>query len=387
MKRLFITTTIAVVAYLSSAWSLAALETRRGQGEDSRVVLASNEIVEDNLLITGDTVVVNGVVTGNLIALGRIIELRGEVHGDVLTASAETMSSGRIGGNWVSFSRTFTSSATVDRSLAAFAETVESTGEVGDDLAAFASKLALMGPVGKDAYLFASDAEALSNIGRDLNIWAGASTVGPEASVGGDVIARVGDPEDLTVDPGSTVAGDVRTLLHESEEEVSRYARFDFYIGLLLSIMAALVTGLILYWLAPGLLEWRPDSPQSVALTGGVGFLVLVAAPVASVLAMVTVIGLPVGLITLALWASLLYLAKVAVAIPVGAALLHKERPAEDLRAFLACLALGLALFALLRLIPYLGGLLAFAVALVGMGALAIQGRNLWRASQRTVSD
>jgi len=352
-----------------------ALETRLGEGDDSRVVLRADEVVDDNLLITGDTVVLEGVVTGNLVTAARRIEFRGEVHGDVLAAAAEIEAAGQVGGNWLSFSRDFASSVEVARSLAAFAETIDLSGSVEDDLAAFASRLKLAGPVGADAFLFSGDAEAGSPIGRDLNVWANRVTLNSGAAVDGDLIARVGDSEALEVDPEAEVAGSVRTILPDDEPETSRYLQPGFYLGRLVSFLAAWLTGCFLFWLAPGRLVWRPGSRRDVAVAGGVGFLVLVATPVAALIALISVIGLPLGLGTLAVWGAALYAAKIIVAIPVGAAVVGKVAPG-DFRALAAALAVGLAIYFLLRLIPFVGGLLAFLVLLVGLGAAVGQART-----------
>lgn len=90
-----------------------ALELRRAQGQSSRVVIGSDEVIDDSVLATAETVIVEGTVTGNLLAFGRTVEIRGEVQGDVVTAGESVEASGRVGGNWVSFSRTLGSSAKV----------------------------------------------------------------------------------------------------------------------------------------------------------------------------------------------------------------------------------------------------------------------------------
>lgn len=363
-----------ILAALALAPNAGALETRIGEDDDSRVVLRADEVVEDNLLITGDTVVLEGAVTGNLIAAARRIEFRGEVQGDLLTAAAEIEAEGRVGGNWLSFSRDFVSSAEVARSLAAFAETVEFSGSVEDDFAGFASRVTLAGPVGVDAFLFAGDAEARSTVGRDLKAWANRVTLDPPAAVEGDLIARVATSDSVVVHPDAEVGGSIQTVLPDDQPETSRYLQPSFYLGLLVSFLAAWLTGCVLFWLAPGWLVWTPGSPRDVALAGGVGFLVLVATPVAAVLALISVIGLPLGLGTLAAWGAALYVAKIIVAIPVGAAVAGKAAPG-DFRGAASALAFGLAVYFLLRLIPFIGGLLAFIVVLVGLGAAVNQAR------------
>lgn len=379
----FISILPLLLACLVSPPDAWALETRIGEGDDSRVVVPADEVVDDNLLITGDSIVIQGVVTGNLIAAGRHIEFGGQVQGDAVVAAAEIDASGQVGGNWLSFSRDFDSSADVAGSLVVFAETIDFAGSVEDDFAGFASRVTLAGPVGADAFLFTAAAEASSSVGRNLNAWANRVALDPSAFVEGDVIARVRDSEALDVHPDAEVGGTVRTVLREEEPEANRYLQPSFYLGRLVSFAAAWLTGCVLFWLAPAWLVWMPRSPREVAVAGGVGFLVLVATPVAGLIAAISVIGLPLGLGALAAWGAGLYAAKIIVAIPVGAAFARKVAP-SDFRSLAAALAVGLAVYFVLGLVPLVGGLLSFLVVLIGLGAAAIQARERWRADSQS---
>ncbi len=82
-------------------------------------------------------------------------------------------------------------------------------------------------------------------------------------------------------------------------------------------------------------------------------------------------IGLPVGLTALTLWVAAIYWAKIAIAPAIAALLLRKDI-ASDMGSFAGALALGLAVFWFLRLIPGVGLVVSFLVAIVGLGALGM---------------
>ena len=101
----------------------------------------------------------------------------------------------------------------------------------------------------------------------------------------------------------------------------------------------------------------------------GIGFLTLVATPVAAVLVMVTVIGLPIGLLGLLCWLAGLYFAVLVVAAFAGQALLKK--PFDRLGSFAAALLVGLLLWVVLTSVPFLGALVRFFAVLLGLGVIA----------------
>lgn len=364
----------------------AALEVRTAKGENTRIVIAADEVIHDNVLAAAQTVVVEGTVTGNLLAFGREVEIHGDVQGDVVTAAQTIEASGTVGGNWISFSRTLTSSSGIARSMAAFGERVEWNGEVEGDFAGFASELTLAGPVGNDAYAFAAGIETNSRIGGDLGAWTGRLDVGPDTSILGDLTARVGAPDQVSIHPNASIRGTTKTIVGEDRPGVRTSTGLASVAAWIAGLLAALVSGLVVYWLFPGLLGWRMASARGVAVTGGIGFLILVATPFAALVSAITIVGVPVSLMLMALWTMALYLAKIAIAPAIGAALLRKKAPPQGVEGFVGALALGLAAFWLVRAIPILGGLASFVVAIVGLGALGMRAYAMWKGERSITS-
>jgi hypothetical protein len=108
------------------------------------------------------------------------------------------------------------------------------------------------------------------------------------------------------------------------------------------------------------------------------GFVWLVCVPVAAVLMAVTVIGIPLALLTLALYAALLPVAYVGAAIGLGQWALSRWWPtrADALASRIAAGAAALLALSLLGWMPVLGGLFGFLALLAGLGALLLQIRQ-----------
>jgi hypothetical protein len=102
----------------------------------------------------------------------------------------------------------------------------------------------------------------------------------------------------------------------------------------------------------------------------GVGFAILVAIPVAIFLCSLTVIGIPLGILTFMTYVFGLYFSKVFVGAVVGQALLQRN-PRNRQDALLALFA-GLAVFFFAVNLPYaIGFVVHCLVFCVGLGAFA----------------
>ncbi|MFC2048582.1 hypothetical protein ACFLSK_04055, partial [Chloroflexota bacterium] len=117
----------------------------------------------------------------------------------------------------------------------------------------------------------------------------------------------------------------------------------------------------------------------------GWGAVILFATPIAALIVCVTVIGLPLGLITLALYAIAIYLTQLFVGLLIGQLIIGAFRGVETKAALVGALALGLAILSLLKLIPYVGFFIGLAAILFGLGAILVSERKL-RAEAQNIS-
>ena len=86
---------------------------------------------------------------------------------------------------------------------------------------------------------------------------------------------------------------------------------------------------------------------------------------------LVTVIGIPLGLVALLMYIILFYISKIFVAVAVGDLLMKKFTGSEK-RSQAVALLIGLVLLTILFEIPFLGWILYFATVCIGLGAILI---------------
>lgn len=293
--------------------------------------------------------------------------------------AGKTLVNGEVGGNLMAFTSHLDLRGRVLRGLYAFASVLSlgADSRVGGDAAGFIADADVDGSVGRDLVLFSGSTNFRGNVGRNLRTRTGKLTVLAPAHVGGDLTAYVRKADYVQIDPGATIAGKVDTQIRGPRE--SRYVRASFYFWQAVRLAAALVTGLVLFWLFPALSTLRPQSGGELLKSVGVGFLILVAVPVGAVLVGITLVGLPIGLMGLAAWLTALYLAKILVAAYVGQQLL--ARPASAAPSVVALpLLVGLVLVLVAINLPFVGKLVHLLTLLLGLGLVYSQVRRLWTA-------
>jgi hypothetical protein len=173
---------------------------------------------------------------------------------------------------------------------------------------------------------------------------------------------------------GATIAGKRDIQVHVRE---SQFARPRFYFHQAVWFAAALLVGWLGLVLFPAFFRATTQGVGSGWLSLGLGVAVLAGAPVAMIVAAITLVGFPISLMLLALYLTAIYLAKIWVGAFLGRILL---KPSGSTKGdwFLGLL-LGLLILTVVRFIPYLGGLVHFGVVCLGLGAFAAQ---LYRASR-----
>jgi cytoskeletal protein CcmA (bactofilin family) len=361
---------LALCALLTAAAPSPALEVRGARSERNRVVVGAGEIVDDSLAVAGDVVAVDGMVTGNLFAAGHRVILRGTVKGDLVAVGERVEIEGTVDGNVFAGGGTVFVRGSVRRSVHGAGNTVriDSSGRVDGDVVGFAGTIDFDGRVGRDLVAFAGMTNVRGDAGRNASVRTRRLHVEAPARIGGNLVAHVRDAAAVQVDEGAIVSGKTETRLLPKEK--SRYTRVGFYVWKLIWLAAAFLVGLALHALLPGLFPARLPGTVALLRAAGLGFVALVVVPAAALLLMLTLIGLPAGLLILGLWCAGLYLAQILVATLVGRGFLQKaDAPPASIA---PVLLVGLVLVAVSVNLPYVGGLLRFVVLVLGLGLATI---------------
>lgn len=418
--RLLNLLTLFVLALFIFVPAASAYDGREG----GNVVIGKDEVIDDDLFVGGETVtvdgtvngdlitagqtvIVNGKVTGNVIAAGSSVTVNGEVGHDVFAAGAAVTigSDARIGHNAYTAGGSVESrgGSLIDGSLLIAAGQGLVSGQITNDLLAGAGRLRLESAVGRNAKIAVDD---LNGGYSPSTMYYGPNTppmpavpagltFGAEARVAGSL--RYISPE--AVAGVDSVSSQVTHSLPPQDAQLSRelaqkQSTSSYVFDALRRLVALLLIGLLIAWLAPRWITVPAEKLLSQPLPSlGIGLVGLVAAPlgwlvVLGVVIMIAVLfgllslgsltmltllaGLPaLGLVFVALVFVLSYLCQAIVAYLGGRWILSRIRPEWNNKIY-APVLIGLFILGLLFAVPVAGGLLQFLAILAGLGAIAL---------------
>jgi hypothetical protein len=332
----------------------------------------------------GRTVNVAQPVAGDLIAAGGKVEVNGNVSGDAVLSGGEVRLHSNVAQGLYTAGGQVWVNGNVGRNARVAGGRVEQGTQsiIDGNLSVGGGKVRLMGQV--KGYVQAAGGEVFidSVVGGDVEARSGQVTLGPNARISGKL--RYASREAIKRDPAAQVTGGVEQIAAAGgwpvpeyvERGMGRSGGWAWTVGLL--VVAGVLVSVFPGFYTRVATTWRERFPTSLLL----GFALLVCVPVAAVLFFITIIGVPLGLLTLAAYLMLLIVGYVNSGIALGAwaATRWSKAPATG-RAWRAGAAmLGVLAVGLLARLPWAGGVVMFLALLAGLGAFGLQA---WRSASR----
>jgi len=344
-----------------------ALELRRS---NDAVTIAAGETIDDTVLVMSRIVSVDGTINGDLIALGQEVTVRGNVTGNLVTAAQLVTVEGTIGGTVIGSAESLSVTNTrIGRDLYGFANNIEIAAgtNVSGNAVTAANTVNLDGRVGIDFKGFGSRLNVSGAVEGDVEGHADSIAVLSTARIGGNVTGHVDEAGDLDISSGAVVGGNVDEQIVEREERRNRYLTVRYYVDQIVRLGAAFLTGVLLLWLFPVLRSVSLPDATAVVRSGAIGLTAAVTLPVAALILCVTIVGLPLGVLTFLIGAVALYFSKTVVAQTIGRAIL---RDPENPPHFAATLITGLVVVIVAVNLPFIGGIANVVLTLVGLGII-----------------
>lgn len=343
-----------------------AMDVRRGP----RVSVPADQTVDDTLVAMGENVEIDGTVTGDVIAMARRVRVRGTIRGNLVAMGRDVEVDGTVEGSVLQLGQTATTRGQANGSLYAFAQTITllRDARVGGNATTFSETASIEGTVGRDVTAFGKTLDVAGTVSQRMTAYGAQITVRSGARIERDLIAHVREREHVQVDPGATIGG--ATRIEVAEPEPNRYLTATFYVGQIIRLVAAFVTGWLLFWLIPRAARASLADTGRVLTAAGVGALLICATPIIAIVIGVTIIGLPLALFAVLAWAALLYLAKILVALSIGRVVLARDsRPGSIAMALLV----GLLLVIVAINLPWVGFIVNMVLTIVGFGLACVE--------------
>lgn len=337
------------------------------------VTIAEDEIVDDDLFVSAENVTVKGTVNGDLYVAGGVVTVNGTINGDILAAGGVIDIAGTVkddvraaGGNITLNELEVGDNLTV----AGGNVSIDDETSVGGSLTFGVGNFVSRARVGRSVLGGGGQVTLDSPIGGDVRVGAGRLTLGSETTVAGDLVYT--SEKEALLDEAATVSGAIRQIVPEAEQiakklpQVFRRATYGFKIW---SYLSALLVGFVLLYLLPSASFEVADEIRFKPGTNLLwGLLILLLAFPIFILLMISVIGIPLGIILFMLLLIEIYLAKIFVGLTLGEIIVESFLK-RDLNIYLQ-LAIGLAVYSILASLPIIRFFVWLLAVVLGLGAI-----------------
>jgi hypothetical protein len=357
--KILIVLSIFVIIFSSIA---NASEFRSGD----KLVIAKDEVVNDDIYFAGNSVTVEGTINGDLVAAGSEIRVTGTINGGVIAAGGSII----VNGN-------------VTNDIRAAGGVVKIGGNVEDNVLAFTGQFILEknARIARDLTLGAGNAVIDGAVNGNIN--GGVSDLEMRGATKGNVTIEIG--KNIRIFPGATIGGDleytaprqgeisgiVSGKTNYKEIPVKKEYLASKMEGEIIGYLWLLLIGIISLLLAPELTQKNSDRVSVKPLRNLLwGLIFLIITPIVVVLLLITIIGIPLSLILLISYIIIIYISRIYVGFWVGQYVLKKLK--KETRFKVLTMALGLLIVLIGINLPIIGIFIHFVVLLVGLGAIVL---------------
>ena len=311
-------------------------------------------------------------VDGDAFIAGAQVNLDKPVSGDALLAGGGVSTSERVGGDLYATG----GSVMIDGPVAGNARLagghVEITrrGQVSGKTTLVGGRVTVQGKAGRQLVVFGEHVTLDGEVAGNVTIAARALSIGPNARVSGKLTYRGSVP--AQVDPAAVLTGGINYLSFDFEDETYQpVARVIAWVGVIAFTVGLFLIGMLAIIMAPAstarmsrLGRARPIS--SLAL----GLVTIFCVPIAVILLMLTIVGIPFAFMLLLAWPMILIFGYLAGVMAVSDAIAGPSADAKGRRIFL--LAMGLGVMLLFARVPFAGWAIGMLLLVMGVGAMAL---------------
>ena len=292
----------------------------------AQVTVAPDETISDDLIAAGANIEVAGHLKKGLKAFGANISMPGTVIGEMYSAGAN----------------------------------IDLSGTFGSQVTAFGANVVLAGTFDQDVEVVSARLTLMPTTVIKANLTYSAAVL--EKQEGSQVLGTVTERQE-------PLKAEKVDEWREKGERAAKRAGIAFWF---MYTIALVLVGLIMSAVFPdqtnrvvGVISQSPW--KSI----GLGLLFLVVVPVAIVIALVTVVGIPAAIIAGLLYAIIIYVSRIYISVWIGRKAIGALKKRQITTVFWP-LVVGVIIIALIGLIPFIGWIFRLFCLLISLGALSL---------------
>lgn len=332
----------------------------------------AGESITNDLYLVGGNVSSSGMVTGDLAATGGNVLINSAVSADALLGGGTLTVLGDIEGDLRFGGGNVTIQGTVGGDIVGAGGQLSLSGEsIAGDVAVAGGSISIASAIQGTVHIAGGDVRIDAPINGNVFVKAESLTLGPKAALNGNLTYTAQSP--ATLESGAVVRG--ATEYNEKPDPVSKAGIAAALLALLSLWMFAKFLMLLLG--AAALAYFFNRYSRELVATAATqpwvemlrGLVVLIVLPIVSGVLLMSVIGIPLGILGMLAFGMMLVFAHLASSVVIGS-VAHKwiRHPAGYIVNWKTVL-LGVTIVFFLSLIPFLGAIVKAAACLITLGA------------------
>lgn len=343
---------IALVAFINPMICYADV-----QGDNKGLFRADYSItvtdkMEGSGFVAGNTVNINNEVDGILFGAGNFVNISSKsdhlfAAGNSVNINESTFNDGFVAGQIIEIN-----DVNASRDLYVAGQKIKVTGNVGRNLFIAGTDVVIDGVINGNVYV---DATTI--------------TINSYTDIKGNL--KYNDDTEITISKDANIGSKTTYKSNSNSYNVDgKQAILSVFASKLLDtvlgLLNILVVGFLMALLIPSLFnKLKEIAPNRLLPSFAWGLLILVAVPVIALIAMITYIGVSAGFVALAIYGVLVYISSIISVYTITSMILK-----DKVKNTYLVLLIGLACLYVIKLIPFIGGLVSFAVLCLGLGLL-----------------
>ena len=311
--------------------------------------------------VNATSYVMDKYVDGNVFIFGNDVTITGQINGSLFVcASKVTISEDAyiVCHTFVAAQEFNISGITTDLYAAVGNFNFDSKGIVSRDLKLATSNAVLRGSVGRDVNMAASSIDVYED--EENSFYVG----GNLEYTSGSEIEHIND---------ITVKGEIKYTQEEIEEESNSDIIKEKVFEAIKNVVFTLVIYLLLICLAPKFIKKSKEYASTRALlAGAIGLAFTIVIPIIAFVLLFTIVGVTTAIIAILVYIIVLMINSAVVAVAINEMIASKvEALNSTWKKIFMIIPVSLVMY-LIRLIPYVGGLISAVIFLVGIGIVIL---------------
>ncbi len=368
-----------IPAFLFISLALSPASAFFAQSGES-LVIPKEKKIDEAAFLAGSSLTINSDINGDLYCAGADIIINGNVKGDIACAAQSIKINGNVDGNIRAAAQNIEISGTVSRNVTVVAQglSLGAKSNIKGDVFFGVQNVNLGGAMGRDLAGAGESINITGSLLRNATITGTNISVLETAKVGGNLDYYLEETSTVSVDQ-KNVKGTITKHLIETpskpemkKEDMARFASEAMVYKTIYGILSFALLGLVLVYFDRKNTEKRiAQITQKPFVTGLIGFAVLITAPIAFFIVMITLIGMPLAMIAMFVYIIAMVIASLYPSAILGKLLLEKVFKKMNTNLFIQML-LGVTLLGIVSIIPIAGWIVAFASFCMGLGAFLV---------------